>query len=225
MATFTYTTTSSDLKTGRVDNTWGYGNFAYQGNIAVAEESDNFSHCFGIIVFSGAGDTLRGKSINSITMEIKYNAAGISYGAPYKTLKIHESNYQDIDTSRYAVWYLDTDKLLGTLDTIGYDSTETFTLDSNNNTILFNNLKNYLSNGNSAIIIYNDDDTSSDFYSRHFLQIAEITITVTYDSDDGVIYIDNGTTFEAYQIYIDNGTGWDLYIPYIDNGSSWDSYG
>lgn len=40
-----------------------------------------------------------------------------------------------------------------------------------------------------------------------------------------VVYIDNGSTFEAYQVYIDNGTSWELYIPYIDDGSNWVQYG
>ena len=38
----------------------------------------------------------------------------------------------------------------------------------------------------------------------------------------GLVYIDNGTTVEAYLVYIDNGTSWEQYIPYIDNGSGWD---
>lgn len=38
----------------------------------------------------------------------------------------------------------------------------------------------------------------------------------------GVVYIDDGSGFVAYQIYIDNGSGWDMYAAYIDNGSSWD---
>ena len=46
-------------------------------------------------------------------------------------------------------------------------------------------------------------------------------LVVTYQPK-GVVYIDNGTKFEAYQIYIDNGSGWDLYTAHIDNGSSWD---
>lgn len=37
----------------------------------------------------------------------------------------------------------------------------------------------------------------------------------------GVIYIDNGTTFEPYLAYIDNGSSWDLYLAYIDDGSNW----
>lgn len=224
MATFTYTTTSSDLCFGYTDNYWGYGNCAFQGNNAISEESENFSHRFGVIVFDGAGDVLKDKNITSISLTFAFGQAGIYHDGAYKTLKIHESCYQDIDTSRYAVYYLDKDKVLGTLDVIGYDSTETFTLDANNHTALFNSLKSYFSDGNSAILIYNDDDTSDDYYSHHFLEVHEATITVTYE-DEGVIYIDNGTTFEAYQIYIDNGTGWDLYVPYIDNGSGWDLYG
>lgn len=41
-------------------------------------------------------------------------------------------------------------------------------------------------------------------------------------SESGLVYIDNGTKFDAYQCYIDNGSSWDLYAPYIDNGTGWD---
>ena len=37
----------------------------------------------------------------------------------------------------------------------------------------------------------------------------------------GVVYIDNGTTFEPYLAYIDNGTDWDLYLMYVDDGNNW----
>ena len=52
--------------------------------------------------------------------------------------------------------------------------------------------------------------------------VAKVT---TSGSAGGFIYIDNGTSFDKYQIYIDNGSSWDLYAPYIDNGSSWELYG
>lgn len=48
-------------------------------------------------------------------------------------------------------------------------------------------------------------------------------VTVAYDG--GVIYIDNGSSFDVYAIYIDNGSSWDLYQAYIDNGTSWDICG
>ena len=41
----------------------------------------------------------------------------------------------------------------------------------------------------------------------------------------GLIHIDNGTSFDAYQVYVDNGTSWDLCIPYIDNGTDWEMSG
>ena len=41
---------------------------------------------------------------------------------------------------------------------------------------------------------------------------------------DGLVYIDNGTSVEAYQVFIDNGSGWDQYAPHIDNGSAFVLY-
>lgn len=40
----------------------------------------------------------------------------------------------------------------------------------------------------------------------------------------GIIYIDNGSTFDKYMVFVDNGTSWDQYIPYIDDGSKWIQY-
>lgn len=39
----------------------------------------------------------------------------------------------------------------------------------------------------------------------------------------GLVYIGNGSSYDAYEVYIGNGTSWDKYIPYIGNGSSWDN--
>lgn len=47
-------------------------------------------------------------------------------------------------------------------------------------------------------------------------------IKIVYELN-GVVYIDNGSSFDAYQVFIDNGTSWDQYIPYVDNGSDWDT--
>lgn len=49
--------------------------------------------------------------------------------------------------------------------------------------------------------------------------------TISSGSYGGYIYIDNGSSFDKYEVYIDNGSSWDKYIPYIDNGSSWEQYG
>lgn len=66
--------------------------------------------------------------------------------------------------------------------------------------------------------IFSNSAKSTLHYS-HFYDTTSKAITVTGGA--GLVYIDNGSGFDAYQIYIDNGTGWDLYTPYIDNGTTW----
>lgn len=53
---------------------------------------------------------------------------------------------------------------------------------------------------------------------------ASGSMTLTPTGGQGLVYIDNGSGWDAYQVYIDNGSSWDRYIPYIDNGSSWEQY-
>ena len=65
-------------------------------------------------------------------------------------------------------------------------------------------------------------------YNQTGVELREInnawgSYSITMGYNDGVVWIDNGSSFEAYQCYIDNGTSWDLCVPYIDNGSSWDA--
>lgn len=49
--------------------------------------------------------------------------------------------------------------------------------------------------------------------------------TEAVGSLDHLVYIDNGSGFDAYGVYIDNGTSWDFYVPYVDNGSGWEPVG
>lgn len=53
---------------------------------------------------------------------------------------------------------------------------------------------------------------------------ARGSMPLTPTTGQGLVYIDNGSGWDAYQVYIDNGSSWDRYIPYIDNGSGWDMY-
>ena len=38
----------------------------------------------------------------------------------------------------------------------------------------------------------------------------------------GIVYIDDGTSIEAYRFFIDNGEGWEQHRPHIDNSEGWD---
>lgn len=50
---------------------------------------------------------------------------------------------------------------------------------------------------------------------------GNVVVTAVWEAQ-GLVYIDNGAGFDAYQVYVDNGTSWDQYVPYIDNGTGWD---
>ncbi len=73
-------------------------------------------------------------------------------------------------------------------------------------------------------------NTSSNDDTPEYIEGEEYEYTITSNPNItlyaiweplGYIYIDNGTTYEKYQIFIDNGTTWEQYIPYIDSGTSW----
>ncbi len=54
---------------------------------------------------------------------------------------------------------------------------------------------------------------------------AVVQETISSGTYGGYVYIDNGSSFDKYEVYIDNGSSWDRYTIHIDNGSSWDTYG
>lgn len=64
----------------------------------------------------------------------------------------------------------------------------------------------------------------SAYFPYDGLQYQTELATITVDGAAGLVYIDNGTSLESYQVYVDNGSSWDLCVPYIDNGSDWDMY-
>lgn len=49
----------------------------------------------------------------------------------------------------------------------------------------------------------------------------EIIVALTYKEIDGIVYIDNLSSYYPYQCYIDNGTAFEPCIIYIDNSTSW----
>lgn len=68
---------------------------------------------------------------------------------------------------------------------------------------------------NQSELTFNNSWIDGDEYS-----ISEYTLYAIWEIS-GVVYIDNGTTFEPYLAYIDNGTEWQLYLMYVDDGANW----
>ena len=168
---------------------------AYQGTTAAKSR-------VGVMVFSGAGTALRGKLIQSITLTITSSGAGS--GSSSKKLTFHKANYQSLNTGvRGSAQVGDT---LGTLTGKFYSNTVTHTLNASTNAALFSAMKAYFEAGNSALVLYNGETSSSSGYSSNYARVTSCTITVTYI--DAVVW---------YRL---NGA-WKQVVPYYNSGGTW----
>lgn len=84
--------------------------------------------------------------------------------------------------------------------------------------------------GTHYIYIWSDDYSVKYNFMDVLWQDTSNTysFTASYEESESAgayVYIDNGTSFDAYEIWIDNGSKWEQYIAYIDNGTSWDECG
>ena len=211
--------TESTLATGYYDtSSWRDGAEAYQGAAGtVASSTTGRKSRVGVILFSGAGTTLKSKFIKSITLKITADSSG--YGSDTsKTLTIRKSNYQTIDKSIASKGYVGD--ILGTITGIFYGNTKEYTLNSSNNSALFNALKAYMESGNSCLVIYNGEhvgDTAS--YSRNFLSLTKVILTVEYE-DNYIYYNNNGTATKCAVYYNNNGTAVRCAAYYNNNGTA-----
>ena len=181
---------------------------AYQGTSASASR-------VGMMFFSGAGAALRGKIITNITLKITSSSAGS--GSTSKKLTFHKANYQTFNTSvKGSAQVGDT---LGTLTGKFYGNTATHTLNESTNTALFNAMKAYFAAGNSVLIIYNGETSSSSSYSSNYARLTTVVLTVTY-TEATVWYCDNGTWKQCAVWYCNNGT-WVQCAPYYNSGGTW----
>lgn len=53
------------------------------------------------------------------------------------------------------------------------------------------------------------------------IEVSSAVNIVVTSSPLGLVYIFNGSSYEAYQVFIFDGTSWNQYCPYVFDGSSW----
>ena len=175
MATFTATANSNttigyalyNSSSWKVGTTNGACQGAYQGASRV-----------GVMVFTGAGAALKDTLISQIQLTVTSTASGGSSSG--KILTIHKANHQSLNTGvQGSAQVGDT---LGTLTGKFYDNTVTHTLSESSNASLFANMKAYLAQGNSALVLYNGESTAADAErsSTHYVRVKTCSITVTY---------------------------------------------
>jgi len=181
---------------------------AYQGTTSSASR-------VGMMFFSGAGAALKGKVITQITLKITSSGAGS--GSTSKKVTFHKAKYQTFNTTvKGSAQVGDT---LGILTGKFYSNTVTHTLNASTNAELFAAMKAYFAGGNSVLIVYNGETSSSSGYSSNYARLTTVVLTVTY-MEATVWYCDNGTWKQCAVWYCNNGT-WVQCIPYYNSSGTW----
>lgn len=216
MATFTATAGSSSTigyaqygstswNTGTTD---GACQGAYQG-------TSSSNSRVGVLVFSGAGAALKGKVIQSMTMKITASSAGS--GKTDKVLTIRKAVYQSLKTGIKGS--AQVGDLLGTLTGKFYGNTVTHTLSPSSNASLFNAVKDYFIAGNSVLVLYNGETSSSSGYSSNYARITTVVLTVTYI--EATVWYNSGGTWKRCTVWYCNAGTWVQCVPYYNSGGSW----
>lgn len=216
MATFT-ATANSNSTIGYAQygsTTWNRGttNGACQG--AYQDTSASRSRV-GVMVFNGAGAALKGKILTQITLKIICSAAGS--GSSSKKLSFRRANYQTLQTG--ITGSAQVGAALGTLTGKFYNNTVTHTLSATSNAALFEAMKAYFAEGNSALVLYNGETSSSSGYSSNYARVTSCTITVTYIH--ATVWYHNGSTWQQCTVWYRSGGSWVQVVPYYCNGGTW----
>ena len=169
----------------------------------------------GLMLFSGAGATLKGKIIQSITLSITCSGAGS--GSSSKVLSFRRANVQAFDKSLRGSAQVGA--ALGTLTGKFYSNTTTHTLSATSNAEFFKALSAYLTEGNSALVLYNGETSKSDGYSTNYARVTSCTLTVSY-SDAAVWYRDDGQWKQCTMWMWVNGA-WVQVAPYYRKDGAW----
>ena len=181
---------------------------AYKGTTAAKSR-------VGVMVFNGAGAALKGKLIQQISLSITCSGAGS--GSSGKKLSLHKANYQSLNTSvRGPAQVGDT---LGTLTGKFYSNTVTHTLNTSTNAALFSAMKAYFEAGNSALVLYNGETSSSSSYSSNYARVTSCTLTVTYI--DAVVWYCDGGTWKRCTVWYRLNGAWKQVVPYYNSGGAW----
>lgn len=147
------------------------------------------------MVFNGTGAALKGKLIQQISLNITCSGAGS--GSSSKVLTFHKANYQSLNTGVYGSAQVGA--TMGTLTGKFYSNTVTHTLNASTNAALFSTMKAYFEAGNSVLVLYNGETSSSSGYSSNYARVTSCTLTVTYI--DVVVWYRDGSTWRQCTVW------------------------
>lgn len=216
MPTFTATANSSSTigyaQYGSTVWNTGSSNGASQG--AYQNTSPSGSRV-GVMLFSGAGAALKGKIITQIILNITCSAAGSS--ASNKVLSFRKAVYQTLPSG--ILGSAQVGAALGTLTGTFYGNTDTHTLSGSSNATLFDAIKAYLAAGNSALVLYNGETSTSTSYSANYARVTSCTITVIFR--DALVWYRKGSTWIRCAVWYRYNGVWVQCVPWYRSGNTW----
>ena len=166
-------------------------------------------------VYDQVGAALKGKLIQSITLTITSSGAGS--GSSSKKLTFCQANYQSLNTGVRGSAQVGA--TLGTLTGKFYSNTVTHTLNASSNAALFAAMKAYFEAGNSVLVLYNGETSSSSGYSSNYARVTSCTISVTYI--DAVVWYRDGSTWRQCTVWYRLNGAWVQVVPYYNSGGAW----
>ena len=76
-----------------------------------------------------------------------------------------------------------------------------------------------LAEGNSVLVLYNGETSSSSGYSSNYARVTSCTITVTYI--DAVVWYRDGSTWRQCTVWYRLNGAWKQVVPYYNSGGAW----
>jgi hypothetical protein len=108
---------------------------------------------------------------------------------------------------------------LGMLTGTFYGNTDTHTLSESSNVALYTAIKAYLSAGNSALVLYNGETSTSTSYSANYARVTSCTITVIYK--DALVWYRKGSAWIRCAVWYCNNGVWVQCVPWYRSGNTW----
>lgn len=155
---------------------------------------------------------------------MRYSFVSDAAGASKVSWVLNNNYNSGFGTMPALRWYIGTSStshIDAGAKTTQYSGNVTRTTHSDGSTIIFSGSADIVLLPNKTYYLWIFPNTTT--YGFYTVSSGEKVVLET-EGAAGLVYIDNGSGLQPYQVYIDNGSKFELYMPYIDNGSKFELY-
>ena len=92
-------------------------------------------------------------------------------------------------------------------------------MSASSNAAFFAALCAYLTEGNSALVLYNGETSKADGYSANYARVTSCTLTVSYI--DGMAYVRVNGAWKQCAVWMRVNGAWKQCVPYYRRDGAW----